>query len=753
MCKYIEDSQCQFCKIHKELPNFVTGYCFQCQHLICDVCRTIAYHDNHTIVGLTDAVSNIISKHIQNTESAAKRSIETTLDTKKLIETSTDLIENQCEKIIDYISEKKLKFLLELNAHTNYLKEYENERDSNIQSVQEEILELKSSGTVFPVVFLHKWQNVVIKMNKLEKHKPAARLTFHCGLINKSKLDEQFGKIQNVDPQKGVNDQEIDELASTFEDSLKINDTDFVSRQYQEIKTQNEALKMEALDLRSELETLKTDRNYMIQLSEETCQCVKEYNCVLADSRIHLNNKGPTKRLGNSHMDLYADRMEYIITQFQMIIEQGIQKEKDFLDKLREMAELTNDSNSDINIKQFEIMSLKKQLNKLSNDLKSRDKRISELGLKESDALKEEQKLYDTIEKQQKEHNKEIESLGSKIQYQSDLLKEVQNEKDIIEKKNRQTQEQTTNILEENDANILQLKEDIKTHQARFEDYSNNLQHKLSQGETERMNLRQILREKKENIKTLIQEKDELQTRLSSVAGEKLSKGNPTITDLGDPNRPMKIGDKYGELYDNEWTDAMECINDIKPFYSDSEHLDIEEVIVLHLCRLLEICYNECLSLADEQIDNIGKTISETLCLDVNSRSEFYNLPACKDVVEQRRQKSDHFVKHLLANKIIGKTAMHDWEYVNKNGDVMKYLMKTPFFDQCVNLCWCMVIQDPVMHLDGDITQGTTFDKNTYKEFVKSGNKVKYVVWPALFLHKDGPLLHKGIVQAYWDLN
>jgi hypothetical protein len=29
------------------------------------------------------------------------------------------------------------------------------------------------------------------------------------------------------------------------------------------------------------------------------------------------------------------------------------------------------------------------------------------------------------------------------------------------------------------------------------------------------------------------------------------------------------------------------------------------------------------------------------------------------------------------------------------------------------------------------------------------GDKVKYVVWPALFLHEGGPLLYKGVVQPY----
>lgn len=39
---------------------------------------------------------------------------------------------------------------------------------------------------------------------------------------------------------------------------------------------------------------------------------------------------------------------------------------------------------------------------------------------------------------------------------------------------------------------------------------------------------------------------------------DKLSDNNPDIADLSDENRPTKIGEKYQELYDNQWTDAFE---------------------------------------------------------------------------------------------------------------------------------------------------------------------------------------------------
>ena len=46
--------------------------------------------------------------------------------------------------------------------------------------------------------------------------------------------------------------------------------------------------------------------------------------------------------------------------------------------------------------------------------------------------------------------------------------------------------------------------------------------------------------------------------RLSEMAGLKVVDNNPNIQDLSDTKRPMKLAEAFGELYDNEWTDALE---------------------------------------------------------------------------------------------------------------------------------------------------------------------------------------------------
>ncbi|XP_063414689.1 transcription intermediary factor 1-alpha-like [Mytilus trossulus] len=242
----------------------------------------------------------------------------------------------------------------------------------------------------------------------------------------------------------------------------------------------------------------------------------------------------------------------------------------------------------------------------------------------------------------------------------------------------------------------------------------------------------------------------EHEERLSSATGYKLTKGNPSITDLGDPNRPMKISEKYGELYDNEWTDALDNNQAVKEYYHGLKDSEIEVIIICHLHRLLTCCYNDCVAKADEQIKIIGKAFAEAMCLNFNSEEEVLSMPSCKQASVFRKANSAEFAKFLFENQILCSNAMDDWNYNHKNENVIQLLMASSFFEKCVYICWSMVIQDPVMYLDEDVPADTEIDKNTYKEFVKSGNTVAFVVWPALFLHKDGPLLYKGVVQVYW---
>jgi len=49
-----------------------------------------------------------------------------------------------------------------------------------------------------------------------------------------------------------------------------------------------------------------------------------------------------------------------------------------------------------------------------------------------------------------------------------------------------------------------------------------------------------------------------LYLRISKVASEKMTDGNPAIADLGDPFRPQKLMEMFSILYDNNWTETYE---------------------------------------------------------------------------------------------------------------------------------------------------------------------------------------------------
>ncbi|WAR03303.1 hypothetical protein MAR_009861 [Mya arenaria] len=70
------------------------------------------------------------------------------------------------------------------------------------------------------------------------------------------------------------------------------------------------------------------------------------------------------------------------------------------------------------------------------------------------------------------------------------------------------------------------------------------------------------------------------------------------------------------------------------------------------------------------------------------------------------------------------------------------------FLEECFYVCWLMSIQDPPVVLDEDFQSGGRFDSEVYKAYTKSGPTNDFLVWPAMFLHKGGPVLCKGVAQA-----
>ena len=73
-----------------------------------------------------------------------------------------------------------------------------------------------------------------------------------------------------------------------------------------------------------------------------------------------------------------------------------------------------------------------------------------------------------------------------------------------------------------------------------------------------------------------------------------------------------------------------------------------------------------------------------------------------------------------------------------------------PYVDKCAELCWYMFLPSHPLYLPPKETTGSIFDKNKYRFYQTTGTKYKFIVWPALYLHKDGSMLSKGIAEGMW---
>ncbi|XP_062580976.1 uncharacterized protein LOC134242845 [Saccostrea cucullata] len=259
--------------------------------------------------------------------------------------------------------------------------------------------------------------------------------------------------------------------------------------------------------------------------------------------------------------------------------------------------------------------------------------------------------------------------------------------------------------------------------------------------------------------------------RLSEVAGAKLTNENPNITDLSDPNRPIKIAEQYSELYDNAWTDIFEKLTE-KYKVSEKEAIQM-------LLHILEISYRFCAEIAstrlavpDENKPNGGpkeettkgkkQEIAQILSSDeIIVMQKFFDNP--KQAVDNKTLKSVlekigvsetdmKNMKNLLKITVDGTchfVEQHVWEKrseIQAQDDVHLEITK-PYLKKCVRICWLMVAQDPPVFLKTLDKKDNKFDKDLYREFTSSGKKMDHVVWPAILLHEGGPLLKKGVAQ------
>ncbi|KAL4230975.1 hypothetical protein ACF0H5_011348 [Mactra antiquata] len=228
----------------------------------------------------------------------------------------------------------------------------------------------------------------------------------------------------------------------------------------------------------------------------------------------------------------------------------------------------------------------------------------------------------------------------------------------------------------------------------------------------------------------LIKELDETKTRLSKIIGDKITDNNPDIANLSDENRPTKIAEKYSELYDNDWTDAYEAMEEV---------IKDEKSVISYLLRILKFIMRQCVRIAEQHSVKITEAVYYTECMPSTVHTEIKK--PIKDIRKVAAPFTSKQVQEELLTLLTKKEMNESTPAIHKKA-VQQYIKK------CTNICWLMVVQDPPLFFDRDVKEYEEFDKSRYREYTKSGSRIEFLVWPAMYL-KKGTLLVKGVAQGY----
>ncbi|XP_052076577.1 uncharacterized protein LOC127714537 [Mytilus californianus] len=223
----------------------------------------------------------------------------------------------------------------------------------------------------------------------------------------------------------------------------------------------------------------------------------------------------------------------------------------------------------------------------------------------------------------------------------------------------------------------------------------------------------------------LRKEVDRIRTSLSKIAGERMTDGNPYITDLSDPQRPQKLSEKFNSLYDNSWTDAYEIIN--------TEGMD-EKMTCEKLIAIFKSCWDFCCDVAKMQLSdlhNILLSLEEKESKEEKTVKNEFPVQNSKIIKETRRSFAEQFIPTLCESY---------WQRQKDTGLVEDL---QPYVDKCIELCWYSAISDPPLVYTFEAKQ----NMDDFRGYTKSGDEIDYVVWPSMYLHEYGPLLYKGVVQ------
>lgn len=200
--------------------------------------------------------------------------------------------------------------------------------------------------------------------------------------------------------------------------------------------------------------------------------------------------------------------------------------------------------------------------------------------------------------------------------------------------------------------------------------------------------------------------------------------GSSAISDLSDPIRAQKVSEMFNELYDNQWTEAFEWL--VSQAKSADDRSD--RVVTKRLLDTLMECHKYCSQEAEAQ----KTSIITALTFDSGNQVDQATM-----LTQDTRRKLGDFIKSVAPELV----SFLKRKYPPKDENTTLKIYE----ERCLECCWYACIQTPPLHLCTDFTR---FDNDCHRGYQNPGELVDYVVWPAVYIERNGALLNKAVVEA-----
>ncbi|KAL4230985.1 hypothetical protein ACF0H5_011358 [Mactra antiquata] len=213
---------------------------------------------------------------------------------------------------------------------------------------------------------------------------------------------------------------------------------------------------------------------------------------------------------------------------------------------------------------------------------------------------------------------------------------------------------------------------------------------------------------------------------------------------------PGVLAEMFTSLYKNEYKTAFE----------ELEHTLGDKQTVRHMLWIIAKSSIICASLATQQLADLENSVAGIMlsrdplnkqCLvdeNIGKTSEVIVTKNRNMLVDYRRELAlisvpmlQKEIKRAVASEL-GTSLPRRFTGIGNHF--------ITYADKCIELIWLMYVHDPPMHLEWLTREqeGASFKTDLYTTYTRPGTLYDYCVWPVVRLHKNGPVLCKGIAQG-----